>query len=204
MPDALVQFALKAVIVARDRVLVVRKSPDDEHQPGRWELPGGRLKAGETPDDALVREVREEVGLEVVPGRPLAVWSWRLGDGPDAPTVVAVARECTVADDSAPEAVSGEHDCAAWVRIADVLALDLIPGARGPIAEALANLDTPDVDGFEVVAERDTLLVACPDLPCEVRHVVAKDWLATVGEIIRVARGHEHRYPTQGQEASHA
>ncbi|KAB8186921.1 NUDIX domain-containing protein [Nonomuraea phyllanthi] len=140
--DARVQFAQKAVILDGDRVLTVRKGPDDPFQPGRWELPGGRMRAGESPDDALAREVWEEVGLKVIPGRPLAVWSWRLGDGPDAPTVVAVARLCATAAGSTPRVVAAEIDRAAWVPVGDVLTLDLIPSARGPITEALAQLDT--------------------------------------------------------------
>ena len=92
----LLQFAQKALIVNEDRVLLVRKAKDDPHNPGRWELPGGRLKQNESLDAALQRVVMEVVGLTVVPGRPLALWSWRLVDGDEAPTVVAVARVCTV------------------------------------------------------------------------------------------------------------
>jgi 8-oxo-dGTP diphosphatase len=48
------------------RLLVVRRA----RQPsaGRWSVPGGRVESGETETEALVREVREETGLEVVVG----------------------------------------------------------------------------------------------------------------------------------------
>jgi 8-oxo-dGTP pyrophosphatase MutT (NUDIX family) len=144
--EARVQFAQKAVIVHAGQVLMVRKSSTDPHRPGLWELPGGRLQPGEGLDDALVREVLEEVELAVVPGRPLALWSWTLGTAPDAPSVVAVARLCTAAADATLPAVPGEVDRAVWVPTADVLALDLIPSAREPIASALANLDPKETD----------------------------------------------------------
>ena len=42
--------------------------------PGRWAPPGGRLEAGESLVDALLREMREEVGLAVVPAGPCYAW----------------------------------------------------------------------------------------------------------------------------------
>lgn len=134
----MIQFAQKAVIHRDGTLLMVRKALTDPFQPGRWELPGGRLQQGETPDEALVREVREEVGLTVQPGPPLALWSWRLQDS----TVVAVARRCHL---DGPADLSG-HDVgdhiarAAWVPLDEVLRLDLIPSARTPITTVLERL----------------------------------------------------------------
>jgi len=59
-------WAVGAVVTdARDRVLLVRED-------GRWLAPGGAVEAGETHVEALVREVREEAGIEVSVGRPVA------------------------------------------------------------------------------------------------------------------------------------
>ncbi len=71
-----VQFAQKAAIVDGTRILMVRKSSDDPHNPELWELPGGRMHFGEDIEQHLLREIREEVGLEVKLGRPLCIWSW--------------------------------------------------------------------------------------------------------------------------------
>ncbi|MBF8184180.1 sulfotransferase [Nonomuraea sp. K274] len=138
-----VQFAQKAVIEWQGRLLLIRKSQDDPYQPGKWELPGGRMKPDESPDDALVREVREEVGLDVSPGRPLALWSWRLGSEQDAPTVIAVARLCKTSAGDVDMSRNDEDDFIekyGWFERDEVLDLDLIPSARGPIATVLANL----------------------------------------------------------------
>ena len=52
---------------AAGRLLLIQRG----HHPhrGSWSLPGGRVEAGESPEEAIVREVREETGLEVVPQR---------------------------------------------------------------------------------------------------------------------------------------
>src|SRR5262249_61453174 len=55
-----------ATITAGGRILLIRRGHEPEA--GRWSLPGGRIEAGETDEQALVREVREETGLDVVPG----------------------------------------------------------------------------------------------------------------------------------------
>ena len=52
-----------AAIVDGDKVLVARR-PDDAHQGGLWEFPGGKLEPGETPEIALVRELEEELDIE--------------------------------------------------------------------------------------------------------------------------------------------
>jgi 8-oxo-dGTP diphosphatase len=63
MPDPI--HVVAAVITdARDRVLLARRTAGRDLA-GRWEFPGGKREPGETPDAALVRELREELGIEV-------------------------------------------------------------------------------------------------------------------------------------------
>ena len=65
------QYMLYAIVMVCDlqgRVLITRRAMDKAWAAGWWEVPGGGVCAGETTRDAAVREVMEEVGLDVTRG----------------------------------------------------------------------------------------------------------------------------------------
>lgn len=57
-----------AALVDDGRVLIAERPPG-KHMAGRWEFPGGKLAGGETESQALARELREELGVELIEGR---------------------------------------------------------------------------------------------------------------------------------------
>lgn len=62
-----------AAVVVRDGRLLMTRRPAGGPLGGQWELPGGKLEPGESPEHALVREVREELGVAARAGRTLLV-----------------------------------------------------------------------------------------------------------------------------------
>lgn len=54
-----------AAVVIRDGRVLLTQRHADRHLGGLWEFPGGKLEKGESPEEALVRECREECGIEV-------------------------------------------------------------------------------------------------------------------------------------------
>lgn len=142
-------FAQKAFILKDGSLLLVQKSEDDPHNPGKWEVPGGRMNFGEDVDEHLKREVFEEVGIDIVPGHPFHVWQWQLqrasdeGDRLDI-QIVAVARLCTPLSLEVSHAGRVEDDYLAetrWVKIANLNDYDLIDNMRPVIDSFLAALD---------------------------------------------------------------
>jgi 8-oxo-dGTP diphosphatase len=67
-----------AVIEQQGRLLVIRRAPDILAG-GNWCFPGGGVEPGEPLPDAIVREVREELGVPVEPLQE--IWTWRRPDG---------------------------------------------------------------------------------------------------------------------------
>jgi 8-oxo-dGTP diphosphatase len=63
-PLKLVLVVACALIDSDGRVLIAQR-PQDRSLAGLWEFPGGKLEAGERPEAALIRELREELGIEV-------------------------------------------------------------------------------------------------------------------------------------------
>ncbi len=54
-------------------ILLTRRAAKLNAHAGQWALPGGRLDKGETPIDAALREMREEIGLDVAPGNVIGM-----------------------------------------------------------------------------------------------------------------------------------
>jgi 8-oxo-dGTP diphosphatase len=63
-PKPLLLVAAAALVDADGRVLICQR-PEGKQLAGLWEFPGGKVEAGETPEACLIRELQEELGIEV-------------------------------------------------------------------------------------------------------------------------------------------
>lgn len=61
-----------AAIIERDDKILLAQRPEHADQPGMWEFAGGKVESSETQPQALIRELREELGIEAVVGRYIA------------------------------------------------------------------------------------------------------------------------------------
>nr|WP_307793346.1 NUDIX hydrolase [Amycolatopsis sp. MtRt-6] len=108
---------MKGVLVRGGRVLLVHNERDE------WELPGGRIEPGETPEQTVVREVTEETGLSVDVAEILDAWVYHIAVANK--DVFIVTYGCTTASMAAP-VLSHEHS-----RVAE-FAEHEVPGLRMP------------------------------------------------------------------------
>jgi 8-oxo-dGTP diphosphatase len=115
-----------AAVVWRDGRLLLTQRPAGGPLGLQWELPGGKIEEGETPEHALVREVREELGVQATPLEVLAVDTH---DYPHGLEVELVFVRCTFDryDFSASPAVHAVR----WVEPGSIDLDSVLAGDRG-------------------------------------------------------------------------
>lgn len=117
-----------AVIYQNGKVLLTRRAPG-EKLAGMWEFPGGKLEADETPQACIIREIREELGVESDAGEVLTTSQFTYPGG----EIELIAVMVSLRSDTLTLHV---HDLAEWVQVDDLLSYELAP-ADIPIAEEI-------------------------------------------------------------------
>lgn len=108
------QVCVGAIAVHEDQLLLVRRGRGPAQ--GDWSVPGGRVEAGETLAEAVVREVLEETGIEVVCD-DLVGWVERIDEHGH---FVILDFRVTVLDEDPVPAAGDDAAEAAWVPLHDV------------------------------------------------------------------------------------
>jgi 8-oxo-dGTP pyrophosphatase MutT (NUDIX family) len=120
-------ISVKAVLVEDGRACLLLNERD------QWELPGGRLERGESPEECLLREVAEEVGLEAVIERLVDARAFEPAPGKE---VFVLVYRCLLAAAGVP-VLSAEHREAGWFSLAEMDGLVLPDGYRASLERAL-------------------------------------------------------------------
>lgn len=162
-------------------VLIARRALD-KHQGGLWEFPGGKVEEGETAEDALARELEEELGILVTAARPLIQVRH---DYPDKQVLLDVWE--VLAFSGEPHGAEGQP--LAWVS-PDELPGYVFPAANQPIVTAARLPDryliTPDnldpdqlLSGLALALDRGARLIQLrsPSLPAEGYRALARQFM---------------------------
>lgn len=129
-PQSAIPVVAAVIEDGRGCVLVAQRPPH-KHLALKWEFPGGKVDPGESPEAALLRELREELGIEAEIVRPLPRFTHDYG----SVVIAMIPFVCRLAPGSAAPHPH-EHVALRWVPPAELATLDLA-AADLPIVAAL-------------------------------------------------------------------
>ncbi len=120
-------------LVDRDGRVLLARRPEGRSLAGLWEFPGGKLMDGETPEAALIRELKEELGVNTEASclAPIAFASYDSGD-------FHLLMPLFVCRKWSGQATAREHQELRWVRPQDLLDFEM-PQADRPLAAQLRD-----------------------------------------------------------------
>lgn len=107
---------VKGIVLYSGKMLMLRRSLQDDIDPGMWETVGGKIEFGETMQDALVREIKEEAGITVQVGDLLYATTFFTNPGRQ---VFLLGYACTADTDAVR--LSGEHIDFCWAGREEVM-----------------------------------------------------------------------------------
>lgn len=109
--ETVLEIGIKAFIIKDNTYLALHKRGIED---AGYELPGGRMLFSETMEETLIREVREEVNLDILPVRIIDTWNYINGNH----QVTGVIYLCEIIDDS-KFILSQEHDAYKWFELSN-------------------------------------------------------------------------------------
>ena len=108
-----------AIIRDGERIFATQRGYGENKD--KWEFPGGKVEPGETPQEALIREIREELDADIIVGNLLTTVEY------DYPTF-HLSMDCFWAEMAeGSELILLEHEAAKWLRIDNLDAIDWLP-----------------------------------------------------------------------------
>lgn len=121
-------------IIRRDGKILAARRSQDTHLAGKWEFPGGKVDDGESEEACIVREIREELGIEIRPTRRMVPSDHDYG----TKQIRLIPFACDLVDG---EPVAKEHAAVDWFALDDLNRLDWCEADIPIVAQVLESTD---------------------------------------------------------------
>jgi 8-oxo-dGTP diphosphatase len=111
------KIGVSCFLINEDKVLVLKRSEKESFLPKYYELPGGKVEFGESAEEAVKREIKEETGISVKVIKPYSTFSYTSGDGQrhtiDIQFIVNL-------DGNNEIFISDAHDAYKWITVDEI------------------------------------------------------------------------------------
>ena len=121
-----------AIIIEEGKIFATQRGYG-EFKDG-WEFPGGKIDAGETPEEALIREIKEELDIEVEVKELLDTVEY------DYPNF-HLSMDCFICSIKSGDLILKEHEAAEWLTKENLYSVDWLPADQGLIGMIRQYLD---------------------------------------------------------------
>lgn len=131
------KVVLAAVIIKNNRTLILQRSKDEDIFPNMWELPSGKKELMETSENSLLREVKEEAGLDIKIIMPFFVFDYQIEKPEEIRDSTQINFLATLVDKNKKIKLSSEHQNFAWIREDEIDQYELSETTKQVIQKAL-------------------------------------------------------------------
>lgn len=133
------KIVLGGVVIKDGKILILQRHKDEDVYPNMWELPSGKREPLEPSETQLIREVREETGLDVKIIMPFSVFDYQI----EKPDEIRDSTQINflVAPFSDNIILSEEHQSFAWITKEEIDKYELTEATKGVIKKAFEIID---------------------------------------------------------------
>lgn len=129
------KIVLGGVVIKNGKVLILQRHKNEDVYPNMWELPSGKREALEPSENSLIREIKEEAGLDVKILLPFSVFDYQIEKPNEIRDSTQINFLVTPTDDT-NVVLSDEHQAFAWIAPEEIDQYELTDAAKNVIRKS--------------------------------------------------------------------